>query len=197
MAKQLKPSKNQEVPDRELKKILDKDEQSRLLFNTEALIPHRPYSVEQEIHQLQNGRQFTIKEVKEVISDMTREYSPMFPNSKPFFKLMYKLCGWDHLNPNEFIKPPVVSIYIKKYIYARFTNEVLPTLLAKDNPLVSGYIKKYKLFQFLNDDGLMLLEQYIQEAITVMEDAKDWYDFELKYTGLYNLSVQLKLVNKQ
>jgi hypothetical protein len=192
MKKQVKLPQQQPVPDKELKRILDKDEQSQLLFNTEALIPQRPYDVEQEIHQLQNGREFTIKQVKEIISEIAREYSPMFPNDKPFFKLMYKLRGWDHLNPNEFIKPPVVSTYIKKYIYARFNKEILPTLLAKDNPLVSGYVKKYKLFQFLNDDGLILLEQYIQEAINVMEGAKDWYDFELKYTQLYQLSVQLK-----
>ncbi|MFC6100319.1 P63C domain-containing protein [Olivibacter domesticus] len=192
MAKQSKSLQNQEAPDKELKKVRDKDEQSLLLFNTEALISHRPDNVEEEIHQLQNGRQFTIKEVKDIISDMAREYSPMFPNSKPFFKLMYKLSGWNHLNPNDFIKPPVVATYIKKYIYARFKKDVLPILLAKDNPLVSGYVRKYKLFQFLNDEGLLLLEQYIQEAIDVMQDAKDWYDFELQYTAKYELSVQLK-----
>jgi hypothetical protein len=70
----------------------------------------------------------------------------------------------------------------------------LPTLLKKENPIISGYIKKYKLFQFLNDEGLLFLERYINQAIEVMKESEDWYDFELKYTSRYNLSVQLKLL---
>lgn len=181
----------------EEKKIHDQQERQRLLFNTEALLPQRSWDKELEKHKLESGVEFTIKEVKGLISDLAREYIPMFTNDKPFFKLMYKLSGWDHLDPNEFIKPPVVAIYIKRYIYARFNQEILPTLLAKENPLISGYIKKYKLFQFLNDKGIELLEGYIQDAIKVMETSKDWYDFELKYTKLYDLSVQLKCITQQ
>ncbi|SFH05609.1 P63C domain-containing protein [Pedobacter insulae] len=178
----------------ELKKLREKDEQGMLFFNTEALLPRPSLKQDLEKHQLQNGLEFTIREVKDLISDMARDYEPMFPNRIPFFKLMYQLLKWDNLNPNSFIKPPVVAIYIKKYIYARFDKDILPTLLKKDNPFVNGYIKKFKLFQFLNDDGLLLLESYIKEAIEVMKDSNDWYDFELKYTAKYKLSVQLKIV---
>lgn len=55
-------------------------------------------------------------------------------------------------------------------------------------------MKKYKLFQFLNDKRLLLLEGYIQDAINVMAESQDWYDFELTYTKLYNLPVQLKFI---
>ena len=106
---------------------------------------------------------------------------------------MYKLNGWDHLNPKDFIKPPCVALWIKQYIYGRFEKEVLPTLLQKDNPFIEGDMRKYKLFQFFNDEGIILLEGYIQDAINVMETSKDWYDFELKYTAVYKLSVQLKM----
>ena len=93
----------------------------------------------------------------------------MFPNNNPFFKLMYKLNRWNNLDPNDFTKPPICAIWIKQYIYDRFDREVLPTLLAKENPIISGYVKKYKLFQFLNDEGLLLLEGYINDAIEIMK----------------------------
>lgn len=56
-----------------------------------------------------------------------------------------------------------------------------------------GYIKKCKLFQFLNDEGITLLNGYIDDAIEVMKISKDWDDFETKYTKIYPISVQLKL----
>ena len=39
-----------------------------------------------------------------------------------------------------------------------------------------------------------MLEGFIQDAINVMGTAKSWYDFELKYTKLYGLPVQLKIM---
>jgi hypothetical protein len=192
MAKQIKKHQNKAV-DIEQKKLLEQQERQELVFGADALLPKKSVDKELEIFQLRGGLEFTIKGVKDIISELARPYFPMFPNSKPFFKLMYKLNGWDNLNPNDFIKPPCIALWIKQYIYGRFSKEVLPTLLQKDNPFLDGYIKRYKLFQFLNDEGLLLLEGYIKDAIKVMETAKDWYDFELKYTALYKLSVQLKI----
>ena len=166
--------------DKELKKILDKQERQELLFNADILLPTKTFDVELEQHQLKNGTQFTIKGIKDLINNQARDYSPMFPNEKPFYKLMYKLLDWKDRNPNDFIKPGIVGVYTNRYIYARFDKDVLPTLLAIDNPLTSGYIRKYKLFQFLTDEGLTLLEGFIQESIDVMAISKDWYDFELK-----------------
>lgn len=53
-------------------------------------------------------------------------------------------------------------------------------------------VKKYKLFRFLNDAGKLLLEGHIQDAINVMQESKNWDDFELRYTQKYKLSMQLK-----
>lgn len=186
-------SKTLDISQDELKNIRNKNEIQSLLFQTEARLPSKDTDKELEKFQLRNGAVTSIKEVKDLINNAARDYQAMFPNNKPFFSLMFKLNGWDDLNPNAFIKPPVCAIWIRQYIYGRFDREILPTLLAKENPLILGYIKKYKLFQFLNHEGLFLLEGYIQDAIDVMKISKDWEDFELKYTKLYNLSVQLKL----
>ncbi|WP_421824871.1 P63C domain-containing protein [Flagellimonas oceanensis] len=179
--------------DKSLKEIHDINERQELLFKTESLLPQKNDDREFEKFMLRNGTSTSIKEVKDVINELAREYQPMFPNKKPFFTLMYKLNGWTDLNPHSFIKPPVCALWIKQFIYGRFDREVLPTLLAKENPLITGYIKKYKLFQFLNDKGLIYLEQYINEMIAVMKISRDWEDFENKYTKLYSISIQLKL----
>ena len=178
---------------KELEEIKKKEEIQSLLFETESLIPVKDNDRELEKFQLRNGTITSIKEVKDIIRGMARDYDPMFPNKKPFFSLMFNLNGWTDLNPNSFVKPPICAVWIKQYVYGRFDREVLPSLLAKENPIIVGYVKKYKLFQFLNDEGLLLLEVYIQAVIDVMKISRDWNDFEEKYVKLYDLSVQLKL----
>lgn len=178
-------------------KTKNKEERQSLLFKTDALLPVKNVDKEIEKFQLRNGTVTSIKEIKGMIMEMARGYKPMFPNKKPFFKHIYKLNKWDHLNPNSFTKPPICAKWIKQYIYGRFDREVLPSLISKENPIITGHIKKYKLFQFLNDDGLILLDGYINDAIEIMKISKDWYDFEKKYTAIYKLSVQLKMnINK-
>ena len=193
MSKPTKKNQSNDAPvDEELKKILKKHEQQELLFSPETLLPQRSRAEQLEKEILYNQKGIPLIDIRVVINDLAVQCPPMFPRSKPFFKLMFKLRGWDHLNPDSFIKPPCVATDIKKYIYARFNAGVLPTLLAKENPITMGYIKKYKLYWFFDNDTLLMLEQVIQQAIDVMKISKDWYDFELKYGKLYKLSVQLK-----
>ncbi|RWY57538.1 P63C domain-containing protein [Mucilaginibacter gilvus] len=180
--------------DKELKKIFDRQEQQDLLFKSNELLPKKNFDIELEQHQLRSGLKFTIKEIKDLVKSQAREYEAMFPNTNPFFKRMYKLRKWDKLDPNSFIKPPVVALDIKRYIYSRYGSDAVPTLLAIENPILSGHIKKFKLFQFFTDEGIEMLAGIIQDANDVMNVSKDWYDFELKYTKLYNLPVQLKLL---
>ena len=69
----------------EEKKLLEKQERQGLVFGADALLPKKSIDKELEIHQLRSGVQFTIKGVKDVINELAGPYSPMFPNSKPFF----------------------------------------------------------------------------------------------------------------
>ena len=175
----------------ELQKIIERNEREQLLFNTESLIKEPDPDREIEKFELRNGSFISPKDVTDFLNEMAADYFPMFPNSSPFFKLVFKLNDWRG-DPNAFVKPPVCALYIKKYVYARFDGDILPYLLGKDNPLMSGYVRKYKLFQFLNNEGIGLMSSFIQDAISVMEESTNWYDFELKYTAKYKLSVQLK-----
>jgi hypothetical protein len=79
---------------KELKELQRKEEIQTLLFKTESLRPKKDYDREFEKIYLRNGTVTSIKEVKDLISNVVRDYEAMFPNNKPFFKLMYKLNGW-------------------------------------------------------------------------------------------------------
>jgi hypothetical protein len=182
-----------ELVKQEIKRIQDERERQELLFDTEARLYQTTIDRDLEIHELRNGTQFTLKEVKDLINKLPADYFPMFPNSNPFFKLVFKLNKWKG-DPTEFIKPPACAIYIKKYIYGRFVPEVLPTLLTMTNPLISGHIRQYKLFQFLNDIGRQIMHGYIDDAIEIMEKSTDWYDFELQYGKKYGIGIQTKCV---
>ncbi len=154
-------------------------------------MPQMPVDKELEIIELRNNTKVTLKQVKDLLGEAVADYLPVFPNTNPFFKLMFKLNKWDG-DPTAFVKPVPCAIYIKRYIYGRFDPELLPTLLKQTNPLISGHIRKYKLFQFLNEDGRALLETYVDDAVNVMKDSINWFDFEDKYTKKYNLIVQLR-----
>lgn len=173
--------------------LRNQQERLDLLFKADELLPKKSIDKELEKFQLYSGKEVSLHEISMILSEAAQEYSPMFPNNKPFFKLMYGLLGWDHLDPNKFQKPPCVALYIKQYIYARFDRRILPTLLRKENPYVSGHIRKYKLFQFLNKEGQKMMERFIEEAMSVMRESKNWRDFELKYSKKFYLSIQLKL----
>ncbi len=189
-------NKKDELSDIE-KELLKQDEQQMLFEKTESFLPEYIEDKELEIHVLTNGTEFSRRSIKELVQNAAGEYFPMFPNNKPFFKLMYKLNRWVNLNPNNFIKPPVVALWIKLYVYGRFEKWVLDELLAKENPIIRDYIRQYKLFQFLDERGQMLMEGYIQDAIDVMEEVSqrsgNWHDFEKAYCKKYKLAVQLKV----
>ncbi len=170
--KKVKGDESNGSTENEIKKIHDLSEQEGLIFKADALLPQPSIDKELEIHYLQNGKAFTIKGQRELINSFAnKECDPMFPNKIGFFKVMYKLNKWDHLDPEDFIKPPIVAVWIKQYIYGRFSPDVLPTLLEMDNPLIHGYIKKYKLYQFFNEEGLVMMEGVIHDMIRDMEES--------------------------
>lgn len=189
----IEPNTSQYQINKREAKLRDQQERLDLLFKADKLLPKKSIDKELEKFQLYSGKEISLQEIDLIVSKAANSYSPMFPNSKPFFKLMYGLLGWDHLDPTKFQKPPCVALYIKQYIYARFDNRILPTLLRRDNPYITGHIRKYKLFQFLNPKGLDMMEEFIEEAMSVMKEAKDWRDFELKYAKKFYLSIQLKI----
>lgn len=173
----------------EIQRIQEQQEQLSLFRNADALLPDRSSIIKREQFELENGFVGTVDDLMAMLHKKPRNIDPMFPYKIPFFKLIFKLNGWHNRSYTEFIKPPIVGRIIRQFIYKRFPENILPTLLELPNPILFGYVKKYKLYQYLTDDGLRMLEKFISDAIEVMKVSSDWRAFETTYCELYDLEV--------
>lgn len=116
-------------------------EQENILFGPEEFILLKSEERKLEELELLGGPGHKLTTIDGLIQNKPGEYMPMFPNDNKFFPLMYQLKKWTHLDPQHYIKPPIVAKHIKQLIYGRFIPEVLPSLLKKDNPIIHlGYI---------------------------------------------------------
>lgn len=141
---------------------------------------------EQEEFQLHSGATVTFEAY---LAGGVQEYLPKFPNDNPFFSEMFRLAGWKHLDPTQYVKPVEAKHWLVEIIYYRFHKEALPTLKAKAIP------GKHKLFQLLNEEGQRKLIQFRDEAVAMMKTFQDGqiYEFRLAYAKKYKTDIQLKL----
>lgn len=168
-------------------------EESSILFNAEKELlsaQEKQAREDAEIITLQDGRQFTIGELK-LLSNERRPYSPLFPNSVPYFSEIYRLNGWGHLDPKNYNKPSIVGKWTNEMIYGRFPKEILPALQYL-NPF-TGKFRKDKHFQYLTEEGQQFVVQYRDETIEIMKKCSDWYEFRQKLHDAYGVPYQIQL----
>ncbi|MEJ5056015.1 P63C domain-containing protein [Sphingobacterium sp. MYb382] len=116
-------------------------------------------------------------------------YEKRFPQS--FYDEIYRLNKWP-IPKNKTMRKYIVARYTNEIIYMRFTKDGLLKLQAL-NPYSQTFMRSYKHFQFLTDNGKMMLNQFIYEATECMMECTTWYEFRLKYGQKYNLNVQMRL----
>lgn len=147
----------------------------------------------EEEFELRNGLKISLKQLDDVVTAARQPYEPMFPNSIPFFREMYRLLGWNDKDPNSYVKPNVVGRYLKDLIYARFHKDVLPALQTLAMP---GGVRRAKFFQYLNEDGKEKLATFRDESIVLMKECQTWYEFRVKYSKRHGLPVQKALFER-
>jgi hypothetical protein len=175
----------------ELKKLIREEEKRRLLFYTEAEIAGHgtSYRVEREGERftLRGGRDISIREISDVVSQRLRDYYVMFV--QPYYDEMFRLNKWKQEGN---YKPSIMAVWTNEIIYKRFNRDVLPTLQTL-NPYTELGIRHYKHFQFLNERGLIMLAGFINDAVTMMRTCDTWYEFRMKYGKKFGLPVQLRM----
>lgn len=97
---------------------------------------------------------------------------------------------------NKTLRPHIVGRYTNEIIYMRFTNDGLLKLQSL-NPYMEFGVRKFKHFQLLTDEGKLMLDQFIYEAIDCMKECDTWYEFRLKYGQKYKLNVQLRMFEEE
>lgn len=143
---------------------------------------------ENEIIELLGGRQVTIRQIKDIIAKCEQEYVPQFPPL--FYSEIDRLNNWHRPKEKQHEKPPIVGRWTKQIIYERFPKEVLP-VLEQLNPYIGFGIRLYKHFQWLTPEGKAQLQEFISEAIEVMQSSSSWYEFRVKYAKQYGVPFQL------
>jgi hypothetical protein len=143
-----------------------------------------------EIIQLHGGGIVTFEQY---VANSFQEHDPMFPNSNDFFAEMFRLAGWKHLNPDEYIKPPEAKYWLVETIYYRFHKEAVPKLKSRIR-----YRGNHKLYHLLNDEGIAKLIQFRDDAVEMMRTFNDGQidEFRLAYAQKYATAFQLPLIKR-
>lgn len=104
-----------------------------------------------------------------------RSYVKKFPVE--FYYQIYRLHGWATNPENLRKRPGIVGGITLKLIYDRFPKGTTEEILFRNPRTMSGDLL-HKCFQFLTEEGTVMLEQFIQEAITLMQGCSNWSQFE-------------------
>lgn len=170
---------------------------SLILQNTDDLTIEaklRKKRRDEEEFELLSGRKISIQQINDFVTGIKKPYEAMFPNAIPFFKEMYRLLKWGDKDPASYVKPAIVGKYINQVIYYRFHQDVQPALRAFAMP---DGVRIAKFFQYLTDEGQSKLIEYRDQAIEMMKECTEWYEFELKYGAKYNVPVQKRLFESE
>jgi P63C domain len=115
------------------------------------------------------------KLLERYIDEEVRKWYKKFPDE--FYKLIYKLNGWEWVEGNMGRKPGVVGRWTNDIVYARFPKGILSKLQDK-NPIDESGNRKFKHHQLLTDIGNDELKEYISNAIFLMKAASNWNKFK-------------------
>jgi hypothetical protein len=123
-----------------------------------------------------------------IVATALKEYSRRVPQI--YYREIFRLNNWVLPEGNISEKPSIVGRFTNEIIYSRFNKDVLPQL-QRLNPYIVLGMRNFKHFQWLTEEGQSLYDIYIQNAISVMQDSTDWYDFRVKHSAQFGVTFQL------
>lgn len=191
------PNQNKQLID---KKVDESQLKLRLLQSPEEKILERgsdkTLDRKNEI-ELLSGKIINIDAEREalskIIANAIKDYSPRVPQE--YYRQIFRLNNWDIPEGKISEKPSIVGTFTNQIIYDRFNKAVLPEL-KRLNPYVRFGIRNFKHFQLLTDEGRVLYDKYIKDAIEVMKECKEWYEFRIKHSAKFGISFQLDWQNE-
>jgi len=148
---------------------------------------------EQEKRELISGEHITVEnfqeEFKRYIAECEKNHEPKF---SLFLTRLGNLCKWTEEEKSRYSKPRIAAVTINEVIYMRFPDGLLKHIQFY-NKFVGFFVRRTKNYKLLNDEGILKLEEYIDNANTVMLDSKDYYDFRKKMYAMHQVPYQIQL----
>jgi hypothetical protein len=178
-----------------IKKAEDRQKIKQLIFDlteqrTVDRFSDKSLDRDNEKHQLLNGTEFSLRQVKSFIQSKARPYSPMY--RLVFWREVFRIFDWPESEPSVYHKRREAAIFIKEVIYGRFDKGVLLSFHVL-NPY-TGFIKRnYKHFQFLTDDGIAQLAIIIDQAIKMMGECDTYYEFRERWFQTFGVPYQIDI----
>lgn len=126
--------------------------------------------------------------LQKIIANALKKYSPRVPQE--YYRQIFRLNNWPIPEGKIKEKPSIVGRYTNEIIYDRYRKSVLPEL-KRLNPYIKLGMRNFKHFQWLTEEGQSLFDVYIQDAVSVMKESSDWYDFRINHSKKFAVTFQL------
>lgn len=143
-----------------------------------------------EIFELQSGKKTSLAQewtrYRKIFEDNPQVYDPKFSR---FFEEFGKMMGWPEEKSKAYYKPYIVPQTINEVIYARFPKEVISHIQAK-NPYIRWCTRAHKNYLFLSEEGIIKLEKFIDDAVSIMPNCTSLYDFRMKHAEAFGTGFQ-------
>ncbi|MBA9071668.1 hypothetical protein FHR71_005454 [Methylobacterium sp. RAS18] len=137
-------------------------------------------------YQVFRKRDALAKILEAYISKELLPWAQRFPLE--FYEGIYRLHGWDDLDPASKAKPGYVGMLTNALVYERLPDGVLHQLRSQ-NPVNAGTGKRrFKHHQFLTDDiGNPHLEKHLAKVIGLMQAADTWAEFKKLFRKVFKV----------
>jgi len=148
---------------------------------------------EKQLFELNSGERTSIfdqqEKIRKMIEDEVQDYDPRFTQ---YFLAWGKLMNWEEETYKAYRKPDPTAKVITAVIYDRFPKYIRDHIYEK-NPYIKWLKRSNKLYKYLGEDGILILERFIDDAISVMQQSENLYDFRVKHALKFGSGFQPEL----
>lgn len=184
----IEPEKNLENRQTVIQGLFDQTEESAKAAQSAKFL-----AFENEKILLLGGNSITRKEIKEDHQQLvTYSEQKRDPRFSELFLGLAKINNWSDEVRKTYRKPRIAADTINEVIYNRFPAGVL-SHIHELNRYVKYCVRKSKNYKFLSDEGIILLEIYLNDAVLLMNSCQDNNEFREMHSKLYGTKYQLKI----
>jgi hypothetical protein len=137
-------------------------------------------------YQIVRKRDALAKILEAYISKELLPWAQRFPLE--FYEGIYRLHGWDGLDPSSRAKPGYVGKLTNALVYERLPEGVLDELRNQNPIMLETGKRTFKHHQFLSDNiGNPHLEKHLAKVIALMQASDTWGEFKKMFRRVFNV----------
>lgn len=129
------------------------------------------------------------KKYNSIVGDL-KGYVKMYP--LVYYRQIYRLNKWDTSERKLYNRPGIVGKWTNYLIYLRFPTGTLKELQER-NPANADGVRIFKHFQWLTALGEDQLQQFIEDAISLMSECQYWNQFLRRFARKFGKPWQMDM----